>query len=99
MLPAQNLGHSFSTYVVWLISPDGEILKAGELLRNGDSGILHTITNWGAFGIFVTAEPNNCATCPGTVVLATEVCNSGFQSERLATIDCGKVSRVCSGQQ
>ena len=99
MPPAQSLGSSFNTYAVWLISPEGETRKAGELLLNGNTGMFHTTTNWGAFGIFVTAEPNNCATCPGTVVLATEVCNSGFQSERLATIDCGKVSRVCSGQQ
>src|SRR5215472_7704173 len=42
MPPAQTLGGNFNTYVVWLISPDGEILNAGESLRNGDTGILHT---------------------------------------------------------
>jgi hypothetical protein len=99
MLPAQNLGHSFSTYVVWLISPDGEILKAGELLRNGDSGILHTITNWGAFGIFITAEPDNCGTCPSTVVLASDVCVSGLRSERWATIVCGNLANECRGKR
>src|SRR5215471_2538675 len=99
MPPAQSLGNSFNTYAVWLISPDGETRKAGELLLNGNRGMLHTTTNWGAFGIFVTAEPDNCGTCPGTVVLASEVCNSGFQSEGLATIACGNVSNRCSGQR
>ena len=94
--PAQNLGENFSTYVVWLISPDGEIRNVGELTRNGDSGILHTATNWGAFGIFVTAEPDNCVKCPSTVVLANDVCVSGFRPERLATIACGKASNRCS---
>jgi hypothetical protein len=94
--PAQNFGKNFNTYVVWLISPDGEILNIGELTRNGDSGILHAITNWGAFGIFVTAEPDNCGTCPSTVVLANDVC--GLQPERLAAIVCGNASNSCSSR-
>jgi hypothetical protein len=96
MPPAQHFGPNFNTYVVWLISPDGEILNAGELLRNGDTGILHTTTNWGAFGIFVTAEPDKCVTCPSIVVLANDVCVSGLHSERLATIACRKASNPCS---
>ena len=99
MPPAESLGGRFNNYAVWLISPEGETHKAGELLVNGNSGMLHTTTNWGAFGIFVTAEPDNCGTCPGTVVLASEGCSSGFQSERLATISCGNVSNRCSGQR
>jgi hypothetical protein len=88
--PAQTLGKNFNTYVVWLISPDGKVLNVGELTRNGDTGILQTTTNWGAFGIFVTAEPDDCGTCPGTVVMANEVC--GLHPERLAAIDCGNAS-------
>src|SRR5215831_14663332 len=94
--PAQNLGENFNAYVVWLISPDGEIRNVGELTLNGDSGILHTTTNWGAFGIFVTAEPDNCETCPGPVVLANDACVGGVQPERLATIVCGSGSNRCS---
>jgi len=94
--PAQNLGEHFNTYVVWLISPDGETYKVGELTLNGNSGILHATTNWGAFGIFVTAEPDNCGICPSTVVLANDVCVSGLQPERLAAIVCGNASSKCS---
>ena len=94
--PAQNLGKNFNTYVAWLISPDGEIRNIGELTRNGDSGILHTTTTWGAFGIFITAEPDNCGECPNTVVLANDVCVSGLRPERLATIGCGNPSNRCS---
>jgi len=94
--PPQNLGENFNSYAVWLISPDGEIAKLGELLLNGDSGILHTTTNWGAFGIFVTAEPDNCGTCPSTVVLANDVC--GLQPERLVTIGCGNAPNSCSSR-
>jgi hypothetical protein len=94
--PAQSLGKDFNTYVVWIISPDGEISNLGELTLNGDSGILHATTNWGAFGIFVTAEPDNCRKCPSTVVLTNDVCVSGLRPERLATIVCGKASNGCS---
>ena len=93
--PAQNLGKNFNTYVVWLISPDGEILNVGALTPNGDSGILHTTTNWGAFGIFVTAEPDNCGICPSTVVLTNDLCVSGVRPERLATISCPTGSNIC----
>jgi hypothetical protein len=96
MPPAESLGGNFENYVVWLISPEGEVRKAGDLVLNGNTGMLHTTTNWGAFGIFVTAEPDSCGTCPGTVVLASEACASGFPSERLATIDCGNGSIPCS---
>jgi hypothetical protein len=58
--PAQNLGANSGSYVVWLISPDGEIRNVGELTLNGDTGMLQTTTNWVTFGIFVTAEPDNC---------------------------------------
>ena len=94
--PAQNLGANSSSYVVWLISPDGEIRNVGELRLNGDTGMLQTTTNWGAFGIFVTAEPDNCVTCPGTVVLASEVCVSGLSPVRLASIVCPKAPSQCS---
>src|SRR5262249_42557686 len=94
--PAESLGENFNTYAVWLISPDGEIRKAGELILNGDTGILHTTTNWGAFGIFVTAEPDNCGICPNTVVLANDACVSGLRPERVATIGCGNAPNRCS---
>ena len=93
--PAQNLGENLNAYVVWLISPDGEVRNVGELTLNGDSGILHTTTNWGAFGIFVTAEPNNCETCPGAVVLLNDACVGGVQPERFATIVCPNPSNRC----
>ncbi len=98
MPPPQSLGDNSTTYVVWLISPDGETLKAGELLRNGDTGILHTTTNWGAFGVFITAEPDSCGECasPNTVVLASDVCGNGLHPERWATISCGNPSGQCS---
>jgi hypothetical protein len=94
--PAQSLGANFNTYVVWLIAPDGEISNLGELRLNGASGILHATTTWGAFGIFVTAEPDNCGKCPGTVVLANDVCVSGLRPARLATIVCPSAPIRCS---
>jgi hypothetical protein len=94
--PAQNLGANSGSYVVWLISPDGEIRNVGELTLNGDTGMLQTTTNWVTFGIFVTAEPDNCVTCPGTVVLATEACASGFYPVRLASIVCPSVPSQCN---
>jgi hypothetical protein len=94
--PAQNLGAHSGSYVVWLISPDGDIDNVGELTLNGNTGMLQTITNWGAFGVFITAEPDNCVTCPGTVVLASEGCVSGLlQPVRLASIVCPKAPQ-CS---
>src|SRR5262249_30180061 len=97
--PAHNLGENVNTYVVWLISPDGDIRNIGALTVNGDSGILHATTTWGAFGIFVTAERDNCAECPGTVVLANSACVSGLRPERLATITCGNAPNKCINGQ
>jgi hypothetical protein len=97
--PAQNLGGGFNTYVVWLISPDGEISNIGELLLNGNSGMLQTTTNWGAFGVFVTAETNNCVSCPSrSVVLVNDVCMDGLPPERLVTIAC-RTSTPCSNDR
>jgi hypothetical protein len=87
--PSPNFGGGFNTYVVWLVSPDGETQNVGELVLNGSSGTLQTITNWGSFGIFVTVEPNNCVSCPSSyVVLANEVCVHGLGPGRPVTIVC-----------
>lgn len=93
--PAENLGGGLSTYVVWLVAPDGALRNIGELLMNGNSGILQTTTNWGAFGIIVTAEPNHCVKCPSAVILANEDCVTGLQRERAVTIVCRNPSPPC----
>src|SRR5262245_18869043 len=35
ILQAPNFGGDFNTYVLWLISPDGRVENAGELVLNG----------------------------------------------------------------
>ena len=98
--PAQSLGGNLNTYVVWLISPDGELRNMGELLMNGNTGMLQTTTNWGAFGIFVTAEPNNCVRCPtGPIVMANDDCVNGLPQEHLVTIVCRNPSSRCSDER
>lgn len=56
-----ELGAGFATYVLWAISPDGQVDNLGRSKRRGffefDSRILVT-THFQTFALIVTAEPH-----------------------------------------
>ena len=72
--PAQEFGGDFSTYVLWTVSPESQVVNAGELILNEDEKRVKATTPLQTFGMFVTAEPHFLVKTPSTfVVLETVV--------------------------
>jgi hypothetical protein len=67
--PASSFGADYTTYVLWLVSPEGKLENAGELVLHGDRSELHTTTTWDWFGMFVSAEPNCLVKAPSQFVV------------------------------
>jgi len=67
--PASAYGLAYNVYVLWLISPEGELQNGGVFDFHGDKGQLHTETAWPTFGMFVTAEPDCNVHAPSEMVV------------------------------
>jgi hypothetical protein len=65
----KSFGAAFNTFVLWLISPEGNLETAGEFVLHGDKGELETRTNLGSFGMFVSVEPNRHVKAPSEFVI------------------------------
>jgi outer membrane protein OmpA-like peptidoglycan-associated protein len=67
---AQKFGAEYLTYVLWAITPEGNVKNLGEVLANGsDKAHTHVTTDLQAFGLVVTAEPYSSVRGPGDVVV------------------------------
>jgi outer membrane protein OmpA-like peptidoglycan-associated protein len=70
---ASELGGIYTTYVVWAISPNGQVDNLGEIKRSGNSIIdskIDVTTPLQTFALIVTAEPHFLMKVPSrTVVL------------------------------
>jgi outer membrane protein OmpA-like peptidoglycan-associated protein len=88
MKPASLFGGDFNTYVLWVVSPEGQIQNVGELLLDGDHSKSEASTNLGTFAMFVTAEPHYLVTKPSRfVVLETSGTDPDLKNHaQLATI-------------
>ena len=69
MKPASLFGGDYNTYVLWIVSPDREMLNLGELVLDGTRSRLHSTTNLPAFAILITAEPHYLASTPSAFVV------------------------------
>lgn len=69
MKPASLFGGDFNTYVLWLVSPEGKPINAGEIVLVGDEGRLETTTTFQQFEAFVTAEPYYAVDFPSRFVV------------------------------
>ena len=69
MKPASLFGGDFNTYVLWLISPEGRPVNAGEIPLNGEDGRLQASTNLQTFSVLVTAEPHYAVATPSRFVV------------------------------
>ncbi len=67
--PATYFGGDYSTYVLWLVSPEGHIDNAGEFIVRGDDIKLDVSTPLQTFGMFVTAEPHFLVSTPSEFVV------------------------------
>jgi len=67
---AQKFGPEYLTYVLWAITPEGNVRNLGEVLANGsDKAHTHVTTDLQAFGLIVTAEPYSSVRAPSDVVV------------------------------
>ncbi|RPJ87403.1 MAG: hypothetical protein EHM18_01305 [Acidobacteria bacterium] len=69
MKPAVLFGGDFNTYVLWLISPEGQVQNLGELILEGEAAELEAATPLSNFGIFVSAEPHFLVDAPSRMVV------------------------------
>jgi outer membrane protein OmpA-like peptidoglycan-associated protein len=69
---ASELGGIYTTYVVWAISPEGQVDNLGEIKRSGNSIIdskIDVTTPLQTFALIVTAEPHFLMKIPSRMVV------------------------------
>jgi outer membrane protein OmpA-like peptidoglycan-associated protein len=69
---ASELGGVYTTYVLWAISPDGQVDNLGEIKRSGSSFIdskIDVTTPLQTFALIVTAEPHFLMKVPSRMVV------------------------------
>jgi len=71
MQPAMLFGGDYNTYVLWILSPEGSIFNAGEIITQGSNGRQRATTTLASFGLMVTAEPHFLARKPSPFVILT----------------------------
>jgi len=69
MIPAFNYGADFTTYVLWAITPAGQVDNLGEFRLSGGSARLKTATPQQTFAMIVTAEPHYLVKLPSRMVV------------------------------
>jgi hypothetical protein len=89
---ASELGGIYTTYVVWAISPEGQVDNLGEIKRSGNSIIdskIDVTTPLQTFALIVTAEPHFLMKVPSRMVIMENLpprYPGGAQIETAATI-------------
>lgn len=83
-----ELGAGFATYVVWAISPDGQVDNLGEIKRRGffdfDSKISVT-TPLQNFALIITAEPHYLVRRPSRAIMLENLNPYSISGKTLAT--------------
>ena len=69
MKPATGFGGDYATYVLWVVSPEGQADNAGEFILQGNRSKLNVSTQLTTFGLFVTAEPHFLVEVPSRFVV------------------------------
>jgi len=68
--PASRFGRDFLTYVLWVVSVDGEAMNIGEITFEGGQPIsINVTTTFQTFWMMVTAEPDFAVNDPSPVVV------------------------------
>jgi outer membrane protein OmpA-like peptidoglycan-associated protein len=67
--PAYNYGGDYTTYVLWAITPEGQVSNLGEFRLSGGTGHLHAATPYQTFAMIVTAEPHFLVELPSKKVV------------------------------
>jgi outer membrane protein OmpA-like peptidoglycan-associated protein len=69
MIPAYNYGGDYTTYVLWAITPQGQVDNLGEFRLSGGSARLKTATPYQTFAMIITAEPHFMVKLPSRMVV------------------------------
>jgi outer membrane protein OmpA-like peptidoglycan-associated protein len=84
-----ELGPGYATYVVWAISPEGQVDNLGEIKRSGlffiDSKV-NVTTTFQTFSIIVTAEPHFLVTRPSQQIMLENLYPVETRGKRIATV-------------
>jgi hypothetical protein len=73
MKPALLFGGDYNTYVLWVVSPGGQVENLGELVLEGDRSQLRAATATTSMALLVTAEPHYLVQAPSSfIVLESE---------------------------
>ena len=84
-----ELGAGYATYVVWAVSPEGQVDNLGEIKRSGlffvDSKITVT-TPLQTFAIIITAEPHFMVTRPSQAIMMENLFPTAANGKRIPTV-------------
>ena len=69
MIPAFNFGADYNTYVLWAITPAGQVDNLGEFRLSGSSARLKAATAHQTFAMIITAEPHYLVRLPSRMVV------------------------------
>ena len=69
MKPAASFGGDYATYVLWVVSPEGQTGNVGEFILRGNRAKLNVSTPQQTFALFVTAEPHFLVSTPSRFVV------------------------------
>lgn len=73
MSPAYLLGADYSTFVMWAITPEGQVENMGEFRLAGSRSKLRVTTRYETFSLMVTAEPHYAVQKPSRLVVLENV--------------------------
>src|SRR5687768_16648651 len=84
-----ELGAGYATYVLWAISPDGQVDNLGEIKRRGffefDSRISVT-TPLQTFALIITAEPHFLVRSPSQEIMLENLSPYTLSGKKIATV-------------
>jgi outer membrane protein OmpA-like peptidoglycan-associated protein len=69
MIPAYNFGADYTTFVLWAITPAGQVDNLGEFRLSGGTARLKTATPHQTFAMIITAEPHYLVRLPSRKVI------------------------------
>ena len=73
MVPAYMLGADYTTYILWAITPEGQLESVGEIRVNGSKAKFRGTTKFDTFALIVTAEPHFAVSRPSRLVVAENI--------------------------
>lgn len=69
MKSATAFGGDYNTYVLWIVSPEGQVDNVGEFVLEGNRCKLDVSTPFETFGMMVSAEPHFLVSLPSRFVV------------------------------